>query len=72
MITRRFAAFVKFDTETQLYVGTIPSIASAHSKGGTPHSRHSSEGWNPDDLAQRNPLALNNETEFNNALERIS
>lgn len=30
-----FTAYIEFDPETQLYVGTIPSIPGAHSQGVT-------------------------------------
>ena len=30
-----FTAYIEFDPETQLYVGTIPSIPGAHSQGAT-------------------------------------
>lgn len=35
METRSFTAFVEFDPETRLYVGTIPSVPGAHSQGQT-------------------------------------
>lgn len=35
MSRRTFTAFVEFDPETQLYVGTIPSVSGAHSQGAT-------------------------------------
>ncbi len=30
-----FTAYIEFDPETTLYVGTIPSIPGAHSQGAT-------------------------------------
>ncbi|MBX3011327.1 MAG: type II toxin-antitoxin system HicB family antitoxin [Caldilineaceae bacterium] len=30
-----FTAYIEFDPETQLYVGTIPSIPGAHTQGAT-------------------------------------
>ena len=35
MTLRSYTAFVELDPETQLYVGTIPSIRGAHSQGAT-------------------------------------
>jgi predicted RNase H-like HicB family nuclease len=32
---KNFIAYVEFDPETNLYVGTIPGIAGAHSQGET-------------------------------------
>jgi len=36
MSLRTFTAYVEFDPETKLYVGTIPSLPGAHSQGATP------------------------------------
>ena len=30
-----FVAYIEYDPETKLYVGTIPGIAGAHSQGAT-------------------------------------
>jgi predicted RNase H-like HicB family nuclease len=35
MSLRTFTAYVEFDPETKLYVGTIPSLPGAHSQGAT-------------------------------------
>ena len=32
---RTFTAYIEFDPETKLYVGTIPSVPGAHSQGAT-------------------------------------
>lgn len=32
---RTFTAYIEFDPETQLYVGTIPSVHGAHTQGAT-------------------------------------
>ncbi len=32
---KTFAAYVEWDPETRLYVGTIPTIPGAHSQGST-------------------------------------
>ncbi len=32
---RTLTAFIEFDPETDLYVGTIPSLPGAHSQGST-------------------------------------
>ena len=32
---RTLTAFIEFDPETDLYVGTIPSLPGAHSQGAT-------------------------------------
>jgi predicted RNase H-like HicB family nuclease len=32
---KTFAAYVEWDPETRLYVGTVPTIPSAHSQGST-------------------------------------
>lgn len=33
--TRTFTAYVEWDPETKLYVGTVPGIAGAHTQGAT-------------------------------------
>jgi len=35
MSRRTFTAYVEYDPETKLYVGTIPSLHGAHSQGAT-------------------------------------
>jgi predicted RNase H-like HicB family nuclease len=35
MSIRTFTAYVEYDSETKLYVGTIPSLPGAHSQGAT-------------------------------------
>ena len=32
---RTFTAYIEFDPETKLYVGTIPSVPGGHSQGAT-------------------------------------
>lgn len=32
---RTFTAYVEFDADTKLYVGTVPGLAGAHSQGAT-------------------------------------
>lgn len=32
---KTFTAYIEYDLETQLYVGTIPNIQGAHSQGAT-------------------------------------
>jgi len=32
---RTFTAYIEFDPETRLYVGTIPGVPGAHSQGAT-------------------------------------
>jgi len=32
---KTFTAYIEFDPETNLYVGTIPSIPGAHTQGAT-------------------------------------
>ncbi|HUO06499.1 MAG TPA: type II toxin-antitoxin system HicB family antitoxin [Candidatus Binataceae bacterium] len=32
---RTFTAYVEFDPETKLYVGTVPGLTGAHSQGAT-------------------------------------
>jgi predicted RNase H-like HicB family nuclease len=32
---RTFTAYIEFDAETNLYVGTIPGIPGAHTQGAT-------------------------------------
>jgi predicted RNase H-like HicB family nuclease len=32
---RTFTAYIEFDPETNLYVGTIPSVPGAHTQGAT-------------------------------------
>ncbi|NUN98051.1 MAG: type II toxin-antitoxin system HicB family antitoxin [Candidatus Omnitrophica bacterium] len=34
-MTRTFTAYMEYDPETGLYVGTIPSVPGAHSQGAT-------------------------------------
>ncbi|HEV8003959.1 MAG TPA: type II toxin-antitoxin system HicB family antitoxin [Planctomycetaceae bacterium] len=34
-MSRTFTAYIEFDRETGLYVGTIPGLAGAHSQGAT-------------------------------------
>jgi predicted RNase H-like HicB family nuclease len=34
-MSRTFTAYIEFDSETGLYVGTIPGVAGAHSQGAT-------------------------------------
>jgi predicted RNase H-like HicB family nuclease len=34
-MNRTFTAYIEFDTEAGLYVGTIPGLAGAHSQGVT-------------------------------------
>lgn len=33
--TRTFVAYIEFDPETNLYVGTVPGIPGAHTQGAT-------------------------------------
>jgi predicted RNase H-like HicB family nuclease len=35
MSLRTFTAYIEYDSETKLYVGTIPSLPGAHSQGAT-------------------------------------
>ena len=35
MTRRTFTAYVEYDPETKLYVGTVPSLHGAHSQGAT-------------------------------------
>jgi len=37
---KTFTAYVEFDPETNLYVGTIPGIPGAHSQGATLDELH--------------------------------
>ena len=37
---KTFTAYIEFDPETQLYVGTIPSIPGAHTQGATLDELH--------------------------------
>jgi len=34
-VTRSFVAYVEFDPDTKLYVGTVPGLPGAHSQGTT-------------------------------------
>ncbi len=34
-MTRTFTAYIEFDEDTKLYVGTVPGLAGAHSQGAT-------------------------------------
>ena len=34
-MVKTFAAYVEWDPETNLYVGTVPGIAGAHTQGAT-------------------------------------
>lgn len=34
-MTRTFTAYVEFDPDTKLYVGTVPGLPGAHSQGAT-------------------------------------
>ena len=34
-MTRTFTAYVQFDEDTKLYVGTVPGLVGAHSQGAT-------------------------------------
>ena len=34
-MSKTFAAYVEWDPESRLYVGTVPSIVGAHSQGAT-------------------------------------
>jgi predicted RNase H-like HicB family nuclease len=35
MMTRTFTAYLEYDPETQMYVGTVPGLPGAHSQGAT-------------------------------------
>jgi predicted RNase H-like HicB family nuclease len=35
LVERTFTAYVEFDPDTKLYVGTIPGLNGAHSQGAT-------------------------------------
>ncbi len=35
MSRRTFTAYVEYDPETKLYVGTVPSLPGAHTQGAT-------------------------------------
>ena len=37
---RTFTAYIEFDPETNLYVGTIPGIPGAHTQGSTLDELH--------------------------------
>jgi len=37
---RTFTAYVEFDPETELYVGTVPGIRGAHTQGATLDELH--------------------------------
>lgn len=39
-MTRTFAAYIEYDSETKLYAGTIPSVTGAHSQGETLDELH--------------------------------
>jgi predicted RNase H-like HicB family nuclease len=34
-MSQTFTAYIEFDPETGLYVGTVPGLPGAHSQGGT-------------------------------------
>ena len=34
-MSRTFTAYVEYDPETKLYVGTVPGLAGGHSQGAT-------------------------------------
>jgi predicted RNase H-like HicB family nuclease len=37
---RTFTAYIEFDSETKLFVGTIPGVPGAHSQGATLDELH--------------------------------
>lgn len=37
---RTFTAYIEYDPETQLYVGTVPGIPGAHTQGATLDELH--------------------------------
>jgi predicted RNase H-like HicB family nuclease len=39
-MSRTFTAYIEFDVETRLYVGTIPGLTGAHSQGATLDELH--------------------------------
>ena len=39
-MSRTFTAYIEFDRETGLYVGTIPGLVGAHSQGATLDELH--------------------------------
>ncbi len=39
-MSRTFTAYIEFDRETGLYVGTIPGLVGAHSQGATLDDLH--------------------------------
>lgn len=40
MATRTFTAYIEFDPDTRLYVGTVPGIPGAHTQGATLDELH--------------------------------
>ncbi len=34
-MTQVFTAYIEYDSDTRLYVGTVPGLAGAHSQGAT-------------------------------------
>jgi len=40
MATRTFSAYIEFDPESRLYVGTVPGIPGAHTQGATLDELH--------------------------------
>jgi len=40
MATRTFSAYIEFDPDSRLYVGTVPGVPGAHTQGATLDELH--------------------------------
>ena len=64
-MNQTFTAFVEFDSATNLYVGTIPSLPGGHSQGATLDELH-------DNLREVIELILEEQAEQGNIVEVAS
>lgn len=56
---KSFVAYIEFDPETKLYVGTIPGIPGAHSQGETLDELHANLKEVLELCLEENPELLN-------------
>ncbi len=61
---KSFVAYIEFDPETKLYVGTIPGIPGAHSQGETLDALHTNLKEVLELCLEENPDLLNDLPHF--------
>ena len=63
-MSKTFTAYVEYDPETKLYVGTIPGIAGAHTQGATLDELHQNLKEVLALCLEEDPRALDEQAQF--------